>query len=132
VENASPVPRTFEYRVEVCDDNGLSAGEMSGGIYTLKPGETRTVSASAKLQHLHFWSWGYGYLYAVKTSLVVNGRNIDSVTTRTGFRKTNFGDGVVTLNDRVMQIHGYAQRTTNEWPGFGPTFRPGSVIFPTL
>ena len=47
------------------------------------------------------------------------GRSIDKVTTRTGFRKTRFGEGKIWLNDRLIQIHGYAQRTSNEWPAVG-------------
>ena len=39
--------------------------------------------------------------------------------TKTGFRKTAFKDGMIELNDRVIQVHGYAQRTSNEWPGVG-------------
>jgi hypothetical protein len=38
----------------------------------------------------------------------------DEVTTRTGFRKTRFGEGKIWLNDRVIQMKGYAQRTSNE------------------
>ena len=49
------------------------------------------------------------------------GRAVDTVTTRTGFRKTEFGSGLVKLNDRVIQLKGYAQRTTNEWPALGST-----------
>jgi len=41
------------------------------------------------------------------------------VTTRTGFRKTEFKNGMIYLNDRVIQVHGYAQRTSNEWPAVG-------------
>ena len=33
------------------------------------------------------------------------------------FRKTRFGEGKVWLNDRVLQLKGYAQRSSNEWPG---------------
>lgn len=43
----------------------------------------------------------------------------DCVVTTTGFRKTEFRNGMFYLNDRVMMIHGYAQRTSNEWPGVG-------------
>src|SRR6185503_17369449 len=46
-------------------------------------------------------------------------RAIDVVRIRTGFRKTEFGKGMVKLNDRVIQLKGYAQRTTNEWPALG-------------
>src|SRR5690606_7333898 len=44
---------------------------------------------------------------------------IDVVKTRTGFRKTAFKNGMVYLNDRVLQMKGYAQRTSNEWPAVG-------------
>jgi hypothetical protein len=119
VRNDSSVARSFVYRVSLRDAAGHPAGQIDGNTISLAPGETRIVSASARLTHLHFWSWGYGYLYDVKTSLVVDGHEVDSVTTRTGFRKTSFANGAVALNDRVLQIHGYAQRTTNEWPALG-------------
>jgi beta-galactosidase/beta-glucuronidase len=44
---------------------------------------------------------------------------VDIVTTRTGFRKTEFKNGMIYLNDRVIMVHGYAQRTNNEWPAIG-------------
>lgn len=47
------------------------------------------------------------------------GKVFDEVVTRTGFRKTKFGEGKVWLNDRVIQMKGYAQRTSNEWPAVG-------------
>ena len=67
---------------------------------------------------MNFWSWGYGYLYDVTTSLK-GGNDSDDVTTTTGFRKIEFKNGMIYLNDRVMMVHGYAQRSTNEWPGVG-------------
>ena len=85
----------------------------------MKPGETITLKAASEVDNLHFWSWGYGYLYTVKTSLWVDGRKVDEVATRTGFRKTRFGKGMIWLNDRVIQMKGFAQRTSNEWPGVG-------------
>ena len=48
-----------------------------------------------------------------------DGSKIDDVVTRTGFRKTEFREGKTFLNDRVLMMHGYAQRTSNEWPGTG-------------
>ncbi|MDE6117156.1 MAG: glycoside hydrolase family 2 protein, partial [Duncaniella sp.] len=86
----------------------------------MAPGTTSTLTASAGVSDLNFWSWGYGYLYDVDTELLdETGKSIDKVTTRTGFRKTKFGDGKIWLNDRVIQMHGYAQRTSNEWPALG-------------
>ncbi len=48
-----------------------------------------------------------------------DGSKIDDVVTRTGFRKTQFGEGKFLLNDRAIMMHGYAQCTSNEWPGVG-------------
>src|SRR5207237_8016199 len=73
---------------------------------------------------LNFWSWGYGYLYDVHTILKVNGQVVDVVRTRTGFRQTEFGHGIVELNDSPIQLKGYAQRTTNEWPSIGLSVPP--------
>ena len=103
----------------MCDRDGKSIKSFEGTQTVVKPGETATLEASAEIDGLHFWSWGYGYLYTVKTSLWVDGRKVDEVATRTGFRKTRFGKGMIWLNDRVIQMKGFAQRTSNEWPGVG-------------
>ncbi len=124
VRNDSNRARTFVYRVSLRDVAGKPAGSFEAGRFTLAAGETRTVSAQAALHGLNFWSWGYGYLYAVNTALVEDGASVDEVTTRTGFRKTEFRDGMIFLNDRVIQVHGYAQRSTNEWPALGPDVPP--------
>lgn len=124
VRNDTARPRTVGYGVIVRDLEGRTIGTFEGPIITLAPGETRVVSAKRRLSDLNFWSWGYGYLYAVSTALVENGQVVDEVTTRTGFRKTGFGQGMIRLNDRVIQVHGYAQRTSNEWPALGTNIPP--------
>lgn len=106
-------------------DGRLMAREESQDYIHLEPGETAVLKAASEVFGLHFWSWGYGYLYTVETRLkevAPGGDKIayhDPVITRTGFRKTRFGEGKIWLNDRVMMVHGYAQRTSNEWPGTG-------------
>lgn len=110
---------TFAYEVTLEDLDGNEVGRFAGESITLNAGQTATVSASKRLEDLHFWSWGYGYLYDVRTTLLVDGQPVDTVRTRTGFRKTATRDGMFLLNDRVLQIKGYAQRTSNEWPAIG-------------
>ncbi|MCD8292884.1 MAG: DUF4982 domain-containing protein [Prevotellaceae bacterium] len=110
---------TVAYKVELIDRDGTLVKAFDGTEQVVKAGETVTLQASAPVEGLHFWSWGYGYLYTVKTSLWVDGKKVDEVATRTGFRKTRFGKGMVWLNDRVLQVKGFAQRTSNEWPGVG-------------
>ncbi|WP_395406216.1 DUF4982 domain-containing protein [Pseudoduganella sp. UC29_106] len=124
VRNEYAQPRTFSYEVKILDREGKAVAAFSGPKLTLAAGATGTVSAAASVGRLNFWSWGYGYLYDVDTTLKVNGKPVDTVRTRTGFRKTEFGSGMVRLNDRVIQVHGYAQRTSNEWPSVGMSVPP--------
>lgn len=119
VKNEYTVPKTFSYQVQLFDMENKKVAEFSGEKTKIAPGETKIIKASQQVQSLHFWSWGYGYLYTVKTILKVDGKVIDEVQTKTGFRKTEFKNGEVVLNDRVIQIKGYAQRTSNEWPAIG-------------
>lgn len=107
------------YKVELIDRDGTCLKRFEGDRTVVGAGKSATLRASAEVEGLHFWSWGYGYLYTVKTSLWVDGKKVDEVATRTGFRKTRFGNGMVWLNDRVIQLKGFAQRTSNEWPGVG-------------
>ena len=119
VKNDFPTARTFAFEATVADAAGRPAGTLRGPTTTLAPGQTTTVRAQARLAGLHFWSWGYGYLYTVATKLVVDKQVVDEVATRTGFRQTEFAQGLIRLNGRVLQVHGYAQRTSNEWPAVG-------------
>ena len=119
VRNEDVKPRSFTFFAKVLDMDGKEVARFHGDRITMQPGETRTVTAQQTVEGLHFWSWGYGYLYMVETGLLVDGKTVDLVATRTGFRKTRFAEGKIWLNDRVMMVHGYAQRTSNEWPGVG-------------
>ena len=120
VKNEDSKPRSFTFYAKILDIDGKEVAHFNGERMTMQPGETRTVKIQQPVDGLHFWAWGYGYLYTVKTQLKADdGSEIDDVTTRTGFRKTRFAEGKIWLNDRVLMIHGYAQRTSNEWPGVG-------------
>lgn len=124
VRNDSGSPRSLSSRVEIRDPSGRRVARFDGASKNLASGQTGALTAAAKVGDLQFWSWGYGYLYTVTTSLIEKGRVIDSVDTRTGFRQTRFDKGMVELNGRTIQVHGYAQRTSNEWPAVGVSIPP--------
>ena len=120
VRNEDSRERTVSLCAQVIDADGNVIAVAEGSKVTIPAGETTTLSASKAAEGLHFWSWGYGYLYTVKTYLKQeDGTETDYTSVRTGFRKTKFGEGKIWLNDRVLMMHGYAQRTSNEWPGVG-------------
>lgn len=119
VKNETKKSQTVGYLVELFDRDGKLVKAFCGEEKKINPGEKIVLSAESEVEGLHFWSWGYGYLYTVKTALCIEGKKTDEVITRTGFRKTRFADGKVWLNDRVIQLKGFAQRTSNEWPAVG-------------
>lgn len=119
VRNETGKEQRASFAVRIEDMEGKVVKEIAGTDFAIAAGETRTVKAGDRVEGLHFWSWGYGYLYNVYTTLLVDGKAVDEVKTRTGFRKTAFRDGIVVLNNRVLQMKGYAQRTSNEWPSVG-------------
>ena len=101
------------------DADGRQVASFRGKGERISAGGRSVLNARKTLAGLHFWSWGYGYLYNVRTRLIVDGRMTDEVCTRTGFRKTRYAEGKIWLNDRVLMMHGYAQRSSNEWPAVG-------------
>lgn len=130
VKNETDSDKTFSLEVEIRDLRGKKIAEFTdldaeGDVViqksTVSPGQTVVAIAQKQLKNLEFWSWGYGWLYDVYTTLKVDGKAVDTVKTRTGFRKTEFANGLFKLNDRTLQLKGYAQRTTNEWVALGNT-----------
>ncbi|MBD0831559.1 glycoside hydrolase family 2 protein [Aestuariibaculum sediminum] len=119
IKNEFETEKQAELYVEIFNIENEKVAHFSSEVCTIKPNETKTLKTHNILNDLNFWSWGYGYLYTVKSYLKINGKLNDEVITKTGFRKTAFKNGEVVLNDRVIQIKGYAQRTSNEWPAIG-------------
>jgi len=119
VRNELPVEKTVELEVQVEDLDGNIVKTFHTDPVKIAAGDTVIIKTGDRVENLHFWSWGYGYLYNVYTILKIDGKSLDVVKTRTGFRKTRFADGMFWLNDRVLQIKGYAERSTNEWPSVG-------------
>lgn len=128
VRNETGKAQDVVYAVEVIQkEDGLVIAMFQSPTYKIEAGETTTLSAEQRVKGLHFWSWGYGYLYDVVTRIVpveyADNETLifmcPEVTTTTGFRKTSFDHGQIRLNNRTIMMHGYAQRTSNEWPGVG-------------
>jgi beta-galactosidase/beta-glucuronidase len=124
IKNDYSVATNFQYEVEIKDLDGKNIKLFKGPETSIQPGEIKVVSASASVNNLNFWSWGYGYLYTVSTRIKLDGKVVDEVNTVTGFRKAEFKNGTVYLNDRALVMKGYAQRTSNEWPALGMSVPP--------
>lgn len=124
VKNEYPDDRPISLEVEIKDLEGKILKTFSSEATLVKTGSTQIIKTEAPVHNLHFWSWGYGYLYTVTTRLKMANKVIDELATKTGFRKVEYKNGMVYLNDRVLMMKGYAQRTSNEWPALGLSVPP--------
>ncbi len=115
VRNESGKAQDVSLQVDLIDkQTGKRIAHFTSQPTSIGAGQTLTLKAETLASDLHFWSWGYGYLYDVKTRV-----GSDEMVTTTGFRQTAFEHGQTILNGRTIMMHGYAQRTSNEWPGVG-------------
>jgi hypothetical protein len=124
VQNEFDKSVTAHLNIVIENPEGEKIANFSGVPVTIPPHGKRLLTAGQLLKDIEFWSWGYGYLYNVQSQVEVNGAVVDEISVRTGFRKTEFKNGMIYLNDRVIQLKGYAQRSTNEWPAVGMSVPP--------
>jgi beta-galactosidase len=126
VRNESGDRATVEISAIVVDRNGHSCARLDGDSVDTVNGEKSVLAATGRLKDVHFWSTEDPYLYDVYTILKVDGKTVDLDKVVTGFRKTEFkggaGTGGVYINDRLVYLKGYAQRSSNEWAGLGQAY----------
>ncbi|WP_293901498.1 sugar-binding domain-containing protein [Sphingobacterium sp. UBA5670] len=123
VKNETDKSSSVDFVAEVRNTEGKLIKTFSK-TFNLPANQTQQLTMNSAMNQVNFWSWGYGYLYTITTKIVQDNKTLDAVQTKTGFRKTAFKDGMVYLNDQVLMMKGYAQRTSNEWPAVGLSVAP--------
>ena len=110
----------------VVDEKGVVRAKLEGNTSDLVAGQSEIFTASGPLTDARFWDIKDPYLYHVYSILSVNGKVVDVVDTRTGFRQTEFkggaGTGGVWINGHFVWLTGYAQRSANDWAGLGGAY----------
>jgi beta-galactosidase len=110
----------------VVDADGVVKAKLEGNTSDLVSGQREVFTAEGKLSDARFWDTKDPYLYHVYSILTVNGKVVDVVDTKTGFRQTEFKGGVGTggiwLNGRFVWLTGYSQRSADDWAGLGGAY----------
>ena len=126
VRNESGDQQSVELSVAIVDTDGNLCAQFKGETADMVDGEILTLIAQGTVKDLKLWSDRTPNLYDVYSILTVDGKVVDVVKTRTGFRKTAFkggaGTGGVYINDSFVWLTGYAQRSTDEWAGLGGAY----------
>ncbi len=120
VKNDGTESQTVRLQAVIYSPSHTLLGTVTGEEQRIEPGQMKLLTCRQPLADIDFWSWGHGSLYTVVTRVLApDDEVLDETQTITGFRKTEFGEGKIRLNGRTLMVHGYAQRTSNEWPGAG-------------
>jgi beta-galactosidase len=110
----------------VVDADGKVCAKLDGTQSDLVAGQAEVFTASGQLANARFWDTTDPYLYHVYSILTVNGKVVDVVDTKTGFRQTEFkggaGKGGVWINGRFVWLTGYSQRSADDWAGLGGAY----------
>lgn len=119
VENGRSSSEKIEVTAQVLDRDGKpvltlnQTGEVAAGAKA-------QLNLSGALNQPQLWEPDYPYLYHVAISLRTGGETVDTDTEPLGIRavrwdaKTGFW-----INGHRLKLHGWGQRTTDEWPGLG-------------
>ena len=110
----------------VVDNDGNVKAKLDGNTSDLVAGQSEIFTASGTLADARFWDTKDPYLYHVYSILSVNGKVVDVVDTKTGFRQAEFkggvGKGGVWLNGKFVWLTGYSQRSADDWAGLGGAY----------
>ena len=130
IQNEYGTDKTFTYKAEVLDMDGnvvlsaqtdltLPAGKKTSDAGVSAPciSDGRAV-LSGTLDNPRRWSPDYPYMYTVRTSIIADGKTLDSTDTPLGVRDWKFSyDYGFEINGYNIKLQGWAQRPGNEWPG---------------
>lgn len=93
------------------------AGQAQGALPfadTDKPAHTAMLR---NLKGIELWDLQKPRLYTVRVALLEDGREVDSMTRRIGFREATFTDHGFSLNGKIIKLHGLDHHQTFPWVG---------------
>ncbi|NCB84006.1 MAG: glycoside hydrolase family 2, partial [Bacteroidia bacterium] len=106
VENETSAGQTLTVVNELLDKNKKVVARSSRKIQT-PANQSIKLTENLKVKNPSLWSLEIPYLYELKTTLLQNGKVIDSSTVNTGFRYFTFDpDKGFALNDTWMKVKG--------------------------
>jgi beta-galactosidase len=106
-------------RVRIFDAQGAMVQTFAKDVALAAGTSTKAVFAG-KLEQPRLWEPGYPHIYRVQIELVWRGQQIDATEIPLGIRHVKWDTGTgLWLNGAHYKLHGWGQKSTNEWPGLG-------------
>jgi beta-galactosidase len=130
-ENGRGGAADVEVVAEVKDRDGKTVLTLNDKAQAAAGGKGK-ATLSGVLANPQLWEPAYPYLYTVTCSLRANGQVIDATEVPLGIRTLKFDNQTgFSINGQHVKLHGWGQKTTNEWPGLGAA-QPDWLQFFTL
>jgi beta-galactosidase len=119
VENGRASDAKIEIAAQILDRDGKAvltlnqSGEVAAGA-------SAKLNLSGALNNPQLWEPDFAYLYHVAISLRVGGETVDTSAVPLGIRTVKWDAQTgFWINGHHLKLHGWGQRTTDEWPGLG-------------
>jgi beta-galactosidase len=119
IQNERTTAENAELCVEVLDHEGKAALtlQQSGPIAA---GASAEFKVSGTIASPKLWEPAYPYLYRVVCELRAAGMTVDTCEIPCGIRTVRWDvQSGFYINGHHLKLHGWGQRTTDEWPGLG-------------
>lgn len=131
VRNERTADQRFTVAARLVDADGRVAWEQSQDA-TLARGADGKFKFSAQLRQPRLWEPGYPHLYRCDIALLVDGTTVDRTSVPLGVRAIRWDAATgLWINGAHTKLHGWGQKSTNEWPGLGAAL-PDWLQFYTL
>lgn len=119
VRNERSSAARFLIQVEIADADGQRAVHATRTA-ELEAGSTQNFVLTATLENPRLWEPGYPHVYQVTITLQENGNATDAAHVPLGVRQIKWTPNAgLWINGAHYKLHGWGQKSTNEWPGLG-------------
>ncbi|MDP2137154.1 MAG: DUF4982 domain-containing protein, partial [Candidatus Didemnitutus sp.] len=116
-ERLAPVP--VRVAVQIVDADGAEVFSTQQEAL-LAAGERRKFTVSGNITRPRGWEPASPHVYRVVTSLLVAGEVVDAMEVPLGIRRIEWSaTNGLRINGNSYKLHGWGQKSTNEWPGLG-------------
>lgn len=119
VRNDRPEPAHFTVVIDVADADGQRVLTTTADV-TLAAGEAQKFVSRETLRHPRLWEPGFPHVYRIRITLLEDDRLIDTADVPLGVRRITWtANAGLWINGAHYKLHGWGQKSTNEWPGLG-------------
>jgi len=131
IHNGRSLRQAVELNAEIFTADGRTVLTFSDEC-KLDPGADGVINLVGTLSRPCLWAPAHPYLYRIACTLRLHGVVIDTCEIPFGIRTARWDQATgLALNGEHLKLHGWGQRSTDEWPGLG-TAMPDWMHFFTL